>query len=280
MAMHLAKSGPSTATCCCHKRSFSSGSHKRPSSHNTSAYEPKTKKLDSSKRPSFSSARLPLRPHAVKRDMRSPEQRVSTSCLDPEVANRCPPTATCGCGCGYHRPSFSSSHKRPSSHNTSVYEPKTKKLDSSKPPLSPLVDELQNLDIECPRTPSSINIASARLPPRPPAVKKDMRSPAQRVSTSCLGLEWRRKMTDCISRTRELLDYIEECANAQTGKKSDSPGCIGHNKNSDPIKVNNGLSGTVVVEKKGEALIVHVKCPCGAGYEILLLGGISYYKLM
>ncbi|KAJ4722810.1 Mucin-2 like [Melia azedarach] len=87
-------------------------------------------------------------------------------------------------------------------------------------------------------------------------------------------------MTDCISRTRELLDYIEECANAQTGKKSDSPGCIGHNKNSDPIKVNNELSGTVVVEKKGKALIIHVKCPCDAGYEILLLGGISYYKLM
>ncbi|KAJ4722809.1 hypothetical protein OWV82_006250 [Melia azedarach] len=181
MAMHLANRGPSTATCGCGcgcgylKRSFSFWSHKRPSSHNTSAYEPKTKKLDSSKRPSFSSARLPPRPPVVKRDMRSPEQRVSTSCLDPDVsfssflvANRRPPTTTCGCGCGYHRPSFSSSHKRPSSHNTSAYEPKTKRLDSSKPPLSPFVDELQNLDIECPRTPSSINIASARLSARPP----------------------------------------------------------------------------------------------------------------
>ncbi|KAJ4722831.1 hypothetical protein OWV82_006269 [Melia azedarach] len=198
------------------------------------------------------------------------------------AVHRRPPIAACGCGC--HKPSVSSgSHKRPSCHSTSAYEPKTKKLDSYKSPISPLVDELQNLEIDFPQTPSSINIPAARLPPRPPcppAVKRDMRSPAQRVSTSCLDPEWRRKMTDCISRTREILDCVEGCADAQAARSSDSPGYTGHNKNSDPKTVNNGLSGTVVVEKKDETLIVHVKCPCGAGYEILFLGGISYYKLM
>ncbi|KAJ4722811.1 hypothetical protein OWV82_006252 [Melia azedarach] len=198
-------------------------------------------------------------------------------------ANCRPPIAACGCGC--HKPSVSSgSHKRPSCHSTSAYEPKTKKLDSYKSPISPLVGELQNLEIDFPQTPSSINIPAAKVAATPSmslrAVKRDMRSPAQRAFTSCLDPEWRRKMTDCISRTREILDCVEGCVNAQTDESSDSPGYTGHNKNSDPKTVNNGLSGTVVVEKKDETLIVHVKCPCGAGYEILFLGGISYYKLM
>ncbi|KAG9151661.1 hypothetical protein Leryth_001951 [Lithospermum erythrorhizon] len=36
----------------------------------------------------------------------------------------------------------------------------------------------------------------------------------------------------------------------------------------------------VWVEKKGEGLVIHFKCPCGEGYEIFLFGNNCYYKLM
>ncbi|KAL8486681.1 hypothetical protein ACS0TY_023393 [Phlomoides rotata] len=35
----------------------------------------------------------------------------------------------------------------------------------------------------------------------------------------------------------------------------------------------------VWVEKHGESLVLHFKCPCGNGYEVLLSGTSCYYKL-
>lgn len=35
----------------------------------------------------------------------------------------------------------------------------------------------------------------------------------------------------------------------------------------------------VWVEQNGECLILHFKCPCGKGYQILLSGNNCYYKL-
>nr|GMD75906.1 uncharacterized serine-rich protein C215.13-like [Ipomoea batatas] len=35
-----------------------------------------------------------------------------------------------------------------------------------------------------------------------------------------------------------------------------------------------------VEEKGGEGLVIHFKCPCNKGYEILLSGNNCYYKLM
>ncbi|GAV70829.1 hypothetical protein CFOL_v3_14327 [Cephalotus follicularis] len=36
----------------------------------------------------------------------------------------------------------------------------------------------------------------------------------------------------------------------------------------------------VIVERDGESLILHFKCPCGKGYHILLCGNSCYYKLL
>lgn len=36
----------------------------------------------------------------------------------------------------------------------------------------------------------------------------------------------------------------------------------------------------VCVERTGECLVVHFKCPCGKGYQILLSGRECYYKLI
>ncbi|CAN4121921.1 unnamed protein product [Withania somnifera] len=35
----------------------------------------------------------------------------------------------------------------------------------------------------------------------------------------------------------------------------------------------------VWVERMGSCLILHFKCPCGKGYQILLYGNNCYYKL-
>lgn len=39
-------------------------------------------------------------------------------------------------------------------------------------------------------------------------------------------------------------------------------------------------SESVWVEKAGEGLVIHFKCPCKKGYEILLAGNNCYYKLI
>lgn len=36
----------------------------------------------------------------------------------------------------------------------------------------------------------------------------------------------------------------------------------------------------VSVERAGECLVLHFKCPCKKGYQILLSGSNCYYKLM
>lgn len=35
----------------------------------------------------------------------------------------------------------------------------------------------------------------------------------------------------------------------------------------------------VFVEKSGDGLVLHFRCPCGNGYQILLSGNNCYYKL-
>lgn len=36
----------------------------------------------------------------------------------------------------------------------------------------------------------------------------------------------------------------------------------------------------VSVETSGKVLIIHIKCPCGKGFRILLFGNNCYYKLL
>lgn len=44
-------------------------------------------------------------------------------------------------------------------------------------------------------------------------------------------------------------------------------------------QVENPSQEAVFVEKSGDDLVLHFKCPCGDGYEILLSGNNCYYKL-
>ncbi|GKV47830.1 hypothetical protein SLEP1_g54689 [Rubroshorea leprosula] len=81
------------------------------------------------------------------------------------------------------------------------------------------------------------------------------------------------------------------------GGESPYPGCLkemngwlDEMRESEELRVTNDpakdekeveeIEDVVWVEKTGECLVVHFKCPCGKGYQILLSGGKCYCKLM
>ncbi|KAJ4723127.1 Testis-expressed sequence 2 protein [Melia azedarach] len=136
--------------------------------------------------------------------------------------------------------------------------------------------------MKCPATPSTNDIPPTKLPPRPPTFKREVRSSPVQRSKRCPISECLKKIEDCM---KELLGYVEDCANSQMSNSAERS----HNLNSIATSNNTGVSlensddgctETVTVEQRKEALIVDVKCPCGASYQILLLEGICYYKLV
>ncbi|KAJ4723157.1 hypothetical protein OWV82_006564 [Melia azedarach] len=136
--------------------------------------------------------------------------------------------------------------------------------------------------MKCPGTPSRNDIPSTKLPPRPPTFKRKMGSSPVQRSNSCPIPKYLKEMTEC---RRELLGYAEECVNAQTAMNA----ARGHYANNIATSSNTGASlensddsctELVTVDKRRGALIVKVKCPCGASYQILLFEGICYYKLV
>ncbi|KAH9681553.1 hypothetical protein KPL71_027012 [Citrus sinensis] len=165
------------------------------------------------------------------------------------------------------------------------------------PPLPPVVEEpplspRPNAEPECPGTPLSNAIASNKLPPRPPTLRRSVSellpSPAKTVSSSSSGsphAEWVRKTRDCMREMSrkcvELLGDDEDTANEEINNDNSSHG-VNKENNNNAIMDNSeeGCVEAVSVQKKGEALILHFKCPCGTGYQILLLEGNCYYKLM
>ncbi|KAJ4723104.1 hypothetical protein OWV82_006514 [Melia azedarach] len=70
--------------------------------------------------------------------------------------------------------------------------------------------------MKCPGT--SSDILSTKLPPRLPTFKREMRSSPVQKSMSCPIPECLNKIEDCI---RQLLCYVEECANAQMSRKTE-----------------------------------------------------------
>ncbi|KAH9681579.1 hypothetical protein KPL71_027024 [Citrus sinensis] len=165
------------------------------------------------------------------------------------------------------------------------------------PPLPPVVEEppvlpRPNAEPECPGTRLSNAIASNKLPPRSPTLRRSVSelfpSPEKTVSGSSSDsphAEWVRKMRDCMRNMSrkwgELLGDEKDISNEEINNDNSSRG-VNNGSNND-AKLENYEGGhveVVSVEKKGDALILHFKCPCGSGYQILLLGGNCYYKLM
>ncbi|KAK0589454.1 hypothetical protein LWI29_014556 [Acer saccharum] len=154
------------------------------------------------------------------------------------------------------------------------------------PPQSP---PPQNVDIARPETPlSTVRASAAKLPPRAPTLMRSVSdpnpSPSKTFSNSCGTMggyespndKRLRRMRDCIRKMNKWWDEIlpeEEDAGTALINNNNNNGATMENSEAD-------IEESVSVERAGECLIIHFKCPCGKGYQILLSGRNCYYKLM
>ncbi|KAL5791706.1 hypothetical protein ACOSP7_000300 [Xanthoceras sorbifolium] len=155
------------------------------------------------------------------------------------------------------------------------------------PPQSPP----QNAEISRPETPlSAVRASAAKLPPRAPPLRRSVSdpspSPSKTFSSSCgtMGAyespndKRLRRMRDCIREMNtwwdEILPEEEGGGTAMiTNNSGNNNGATMENSEVD-------IEESVSVERSGGCLIIHFKCPCGKGYQILLSGRNCYYKLM
>ncbi|XP_047938649.1 uncharacterized protein LOC125186339 [Salvia hispanica] len=113
----------------------------------------------------------------------------------------------------------------------------------------------------------------AATPPRPSAGRKPSRSPTRGENPSAKRLK----------RMKERLKVMSEWWNQVASEDDDEENLESENDN-DPKEECEGEAEipsqeAVFVEKSGECLVLHFKCPCGDGYQILLSGDNCYYKL-
>ncbi|KAG6423049.1 hypothetical protein SASPL_113433 [Salvia splendens] len=101
----------------------------------------------------------------------------------------------------------------------------------------------------------------AGTPPRPPAKRDFFRSPASGENPTAKKLK----------RMKERLREMREWWNQVATEDEDEEEC--------EEETQNPSQEAVFVEKSGECLVLHFKCPCGDGYQILLSGNNLYYKL-
>ncbi|KAJ0093899.1 hypothetical protein Patl1_25740 [Pistacia atlantica] len=155
---------------------------------------------------------------------------------------------------------------------------------------TPQSPQSQNANMVCPGTP----LSAAKFPPIPPTLRRSVSdpnpSPAPTFSSSCDGVgeydvpnaKWARKVSNCMKEITRKWDEL-------LGSEEDKGREENHNQNNSNNVENNNASmdncgedfvEAVTVEKAGECLIIHFKCPCGRGYQILLSGKTCYYKLM
>ncbi|KAL8026477.1 hypothetical protein ABFX02_14G029700 [Erythranthe guttata] len=113
--------------------------------------------------------------------------------------------------------------------------------------------------------------AAAATPPRPNQSRHVSRSPSCGESPSQKRL---RRMKD---RMREMSQWWNEVV-LEGEDEDDEPENYIH-KEECGSETENPKQEAVWVEKNGDCLVLHFKCPCGNGYQILLSGNNCYYKL-
>ncbi|KAL2463204.1 hypothetical protein Fot_52860 [Forsythia ovata] len=128
------------------------------------------------------------------------------------------------------------------------------------------------------------HVVTTTTPPRPPATRKFSRSPncgegnrelSRRESPNTKMLK---KMKE---RLREMSQWwnedLHEGIHEDCGSEDNN---IDNNlKNEPEMEIEEPAEEAVWVERKGDYLVLHFRCPCGKGYQILLCGNSCYYKL-
>ncbi|XP_051152786.1 uncharacterized protein LOC127266555 [Andrographis paniculata] len=129
--------------------------------------------------------------------------------------------------------------------------------------------------------PNPVSNWQAAVPGGTPARFPARRSPSSGESPNAKRLKrMRERLRDMSQWCSHIVDEEdEECENYSnnnhTPKEKSEEGEMENNNNS----IANPAQEAVWVEKDGECLVLHFKCPCGNGYQILLSGRNCYYKL-
>ncbi|XP_044487249.1 uncharacterized protein LOC123212231 [Mangifera indica] len=158
---------------------------------------------------------------------------------------------------------------------------------SAKTPQSP---QSQNPNIASPGTP----LSTSKFPPIPSTLQRSVSdpnpSPAPTFCSSCdrvgeyavRNAKWARKFNHCMKemtrKWEELLGFEEDKGRQEKHNQNDSNSIENSNRNMDNCEED--CVEAVIVEKAGECLNIHLKCPCGKGCQILLSEKNCYYKLM
>ncbi|KAB5514858.1 hypothetical protein DKX38_028764 [Salix brachista] len=120
--------------------------------------------------------------------------------------------------------------------------------------------------------------------PSQPALRRSVSdlSPNKSCSRSS-SFKWLKKMKDSMKEINQLWDEIIIPADEE-------PPCENHEEDDRGTELENihaiksdsetDCEESVTVERTGECLTIHFKCPCGKGYQFLLYGRNCYYKLM
>ncbi|KAL0433198.1 UNVERIFIED_CONTAM: hypothetical protein Slati_2654100 [Sesamum latifolium] len=133
-------------------------------------------------------------------------------------------------------------------------------------------------------------VAGSRTPPLPPLSRNVSRSPNCGESPSTKRLK---RMRDRLKEMSQWWNQVvcegEEDENESEDYSTDNINNVRVNfqflhfifcfHDEPEVDTENPPQEAVWVEKNGECLVLHFKCPCGNGYQILLFRSNCYYKL-
>ncbi|XP_058225186.1 uncharacterized protein LOC131334263 [Rhododendron vialii] len=143
--------------------------------------------------------------------------------------------------------------------------------------------------VSSPGTPSPAKAgssASVTLPVVPAVFRRSFSDPSPKAyQTPPDSVNRRRpkskrmkRMKDGMREMRQWLDEVmREGEEEEEGGGSEFDDKNGAPKDQEP---ENESEEAVSVETSGKVLIIHIKCPCGKGFKILLYGNNCYYKLL
>ncbi|KAI8545727.1 hypothetical protein RHMOL_Rhmol07G0060800 [Rhododendron molle] len=104
-----------------------------------------------------------------------------------------------------------------------------------------------------------------------PELKRMKRRDLQRMKRMKDGMREMRQWLDEVMREGEEEEVEEDGGSELLDDKNGAP------KDQEPETES---EEAVSVETSGKVLIIHIKCPCGKGFRILLYGNNCYYKLL
>ncbi|KAG6741116.1 hypothetical protein POTOM_056604 [Populus tomentosa] len=151
----------------------------------------------------------------------------------------------------------------------------------SDPCSEPVANQLA---LQSPLDSSKMVVTNAVSLPSQPALRRSVLDPSPNESCSrSSSFKWLKKMRDNMKEINQLWDEIIIPAD-------DEPPCENHEEDDKGTELENinaikshseiDCEESVTVERNGECLIIHFKCSCGEGYQILLYRRNCYYKLM